>query len=307
MSGHGWLLLALVVALSALLLIAVEFLGGQWLERNRLLQRIRSRLKPEQAASHHEDGSARVLLGPLEAQLTKANIRLRPMMVVAVSLVVLILLLMIVANRGWLVAGVSALAMLGAALAYWNHRFQQMRRLVFSELPGIMESVLRFMAAGRSLEQSLVEAFGEAPAVFDPLTFRLRSAIEAGRDYTLLFEDFATLYKVPPLVLVSIALGTTNRFGASVRPVLQQVAENLRAQEALRQEFMAATAETRFTAVVFALLPPALAVFLILMNEDFSRVLLETSAGHNLLIIAACLQLAGMGIVWRMIQGVGRG
>ena len=307
MSGQAWLLLSLAVALLAILVIGLEFLGGKWFEQNRLMQRIRSRLMHEQAVLARQEGSARVLLGPLEAQLTKANIRVRPMMVVAVTAVVVLLLMIIVANRGWLVAGVCSLALLGLAFVYWNYRFQQMRRLVFSELPGIIEAVLRFMAAGRSLEQSLVEAFEEAPPVFDPLTFRLRSAIDAGRDYTRLFEDFAALYRVPPLVMVSIALGTTARFGASVRPVLQQVSENLRAQEALRQEFMAATAETRFTAVVFALLPPALAVFLILMNEDFSRVLLETSAGHNLLIIAACLQLAGMGIVWRMIQGVGRG
>ncbi|MDX1636191.1 MAG: type II secretion system protein, partial [Marinobacter sp.] len=84
-------------------------------------------------------------------------------------------------------------------------------------------------------------------------------------------------------------------------------ASSLRSQQELRQEFLAATAETRFTAATFALLPPGLAAYMVLMNDDYADLLLNTSTGHNLLIAAGVLQVLGMVVIWRMIQGVGRG
>ena len=69
---------------------------------------------------------------------------------------------------------------------------------------------------------------------------------------------------------------------------------------------MAATAETRFTAAAFALLPLGLAAYMILMNENYSRVLLDTSTGHVMLAVAGALQGLGVIVLWRMIQGVGR-
>ena len=157
-------------------------------------------------------------------------------------------------------------------------------------------------SAGRSLDNALVESFNDAPPVFDPLAFRLRNAVEAGRDYTSLFEDFGGLYRIPSLVLVSIALRTSSRFGSSIRPVLTQVATSLRSQQELRREFMAATAETRFTAAAFALLPLGLAAYMILINENYSRVLLDTDTGHTMLAIAGGLQTLGVIIIWPLVM-----
>ena len=126
------------------------------------------------------------------------------------------------------------------------------------------------------------------------------------RDFTRLFDDFARLYQVASLVLVSIALRTSARFGSSVRPVLQQVANSLRSQQELRREFLASTAETRFTAGAFTLLPLGMAVYMMLINEKYAEVLLNTSTGHNMLIVAGVLQTLGVIVIWRMVQGVGR-
>src|SRR5690606_16321699 len=136
------------------------------------------------------------------------------------------------------------------------------RRYIFEGLPIVIDNVLRSMDAGRSLDQAMVESLNDAHEVFAPLAFRVRSAVEAGRDYAGLFDDYARLYQVPPLVLVAVTLRTTSRFGASVRPVLGQVAESLRNQQEMRREFMASTAETRMTATVFAAVPILLSAYM---------------------------------------------
>ncbi|MCG8391850.1 MAG: type II secretion system F family protein [Pseudomonadales bacterium] len=297
--------MAQMLGIIAVLTVLMQLAWFRYRQRNLLTERVRQRLQ-QRTELHQEAAQVKVVNGPLERLLLRADIRLSRFQLALLGIVIFLVLVLVLASSG-VIPALAVLALIAASLwMYWRFRFQQQRRMIFESLPGIMESVLRYMDAGRSLEGSLQEAFHDAPPVFSPLTFRLRSAVEAGRDYTGLFDDFSRLYKVPSLVLVSIALRTSARFGSSVRPVLQQVAESLRSQQELRREFLASTAETRFTAGAFTLLPLGLAVYMMLINEKYAEVLLRTDTGHTMLMVAGALQGIAVIIIWRMVQGVGR-
>lgn len=305
MSSQIWFVGALLVGLLATVLVIVQLVWGYLRNHHQITQAIRTRLTSASESSGL--GGARVDLGPLEKLLVQADIRWSMRRLVTIAAVLLLALAFIAMSRGVVVLLVVLFFVVTALGVWWRMRFQKQRQIIHEQLPGVVEAALRNIDAGRSLEHSLISAFDESSPVFTPLVFRLRNAVEAGREYTRLFEDFAELYKVPSMVLVAIALRTTSRFGSSIRPVLEQVSASLRSQQALRQEFMAATAETRFTAISFAIIPPALAVFMVLINQEYSDALLHTSTGHSLLLTAGILQVIGMLVMWRMIQGVGRG
>ncbi|MDX1457396.1 MAG: type II secretion system F family protein [Marinobacter sp.] len=304
MSSLPWFKLSLVVSVATVLLVIGQLLWASWRQRNAVTGRVRQRLNPEGETS--VANSARVTVGPLEKQLMRADIHLSQNQILLVGVVTLATLLGLQIAQGVVVMLVALFFLVSAGWVYWKVRFQKQRRIIHEELPGIIDGVLRNVDAGRSLEHALISAFEDAPPVFEPLVFRLRSAVEAGREYTRLFEDFAAIYSTPSMIMVSVALRTTTRFGSSVRPVLQQVAGSLRSQQEMRREFLAATAETRFTAVTFAVLPPGLALYMVTINDQYSQVLLETDIGHKMLMAAGVLQLLGMLMIWRMIQGVGR-
>ncbi|ERP89270.1 MAG: type II secretion system F family protein [Pseudomonadales bacterium] len=305
MSAVQLLGMAQTLGIIAVLTVLVQLLWFRRRHTHLLKNRVRQRLE-QRSELVSEVVPGRVAVGPLERILLRADIRLGRGQLGLLGVLVFFVLVTVVVSSGWIPAVAVFALMLASAWLYWRYRFQQQRRMIFESLPGIMDSVLRYMDAGRSLEASLQEAFQDAPPVFTPLTFRLRSAIESGRDFTRLFDDFARLYQVASLVLVSIALRTSARFGSSVRPVLQQVANSLRSQQELRREFLASTAETRFTAGAFTLLPLGMAVYMMLINEKYAEVLLNTSTGHNMLIVAGVLQTLGVIVIWRMVQGVGR-
>ena len=305
MSAVELLGMAQLLGIIAVLTVLMQLVWFRYRQRSLLTERVRQRLQQRMEIGG-EPGQVRVVAGPLERLLLRADIRLSRVQLTLLGIVIFLILVLVLASSGPIAAAV-VLALVAASLwMYWRFRFQQQRRMIFESLPGIMESTLRYMSAGRSLEASLMESFQDAPPVFAPLTFRLRSAIESGRDYTGLFEDFSRLYQVPSLVLVSIALRTSARFGSSIRPVLEQVATSLRSQQELRREFLASTAETRFTAGAFTLLPLGLAAYMMLINEKYAEVLLNTDTGHTMLMIAGILQGLGVIVIWRMIQGVGR-
>jgi len=305
MSAVQLLGMAQTLGIIAVLTVLVQLLWFRRRQRHVLKSRIRQRLE-QRSELASEALPGRVAAGPLERFLLRADIQLGRGQLGGLAVLVFFILVMVIVSSGWIPAISVFALMLASAWLYWRYRFQQQRRMIFESLPGIMDSVLRYMDAGRSLEASLQEAFHDAPPVFAPLTFRLRSAIESGRDFTGLFDEFARLYQVASLVLVSIALRTSARFGSSVRPVLQQVANSLRSQQELRREFLASTAETRFTAGAFTLLPLGMAVYMMLINEKYAEVLLDTATGHNMLMIAGVLQTLGVIVIWRMVQGVGR-
>jgi tight adherence protein B len=305
MSAVELLGMAQLLGIIAVLTVLMQLVWFRYRQRSLLTERVRQRLQ-QRVEIGGEPGQVRVVAGPLERLLLRADIRLSRVQLSLLGIVIFLVVVLVLASSGFIAAAVVLALMAASLWMYWRFRFQQQRRMIFESLPGIMESTLRYMSAGRSLEASLMESFQDAPPVFSPLTFRLRSAIESGRDYTGLFEDFSRLYQVSSLVLVSIALRTSARFGSSIRPVLEQVATSLRSQQELRREFLASTAETRFTAGAFTLLPLGMAAYMMLINEKYAEVLLNTDTGHTMLIIAGILQGLGVLVIWRMIQGVGR-
>lgn len=302
---------ALLAAARTLAILSVLLLLGQWWftawrQRQQSKDKIAKRLM--HGGEVLEEGrESRLAGGRFERLQLKAGIQVsQSTALLVVFLILVVALIVAVLGSLTLALFVPALAFVLIAI-FWNLRYQKQRRLIFDHLPGMIDAVIRSIDAGRSLEQALVDALRDAPEVFAPLSFRLRSAVDAGRDYTGLMDDFAELYQVSPLVLVAVALRTSSRFGSSIRPVLRQVADALRSQQEMRRDFLTATTETRMTAIAFAVLPAGIGLYVIAMNPGFRDILLHTESGNKMLAVACFLLLLGMGAIVRMIQGVGRG
>jgi len=296
---------ALGLGLLAVASVLLQFVVGHYMAIAKLKKQSLRRLAPQDIIE--EKSVAGIRLGPVEQLVVKAGIQASVTRLFLMLVVLLGVIAAIVVVRGVLEATVAVIAFVLIAVTLWRVKFERMRRQIFEELPGIVDAVLRSLSAGRSVEQSMLVAFDDASEAFEPLCFRLRGAISQGRDYTQVLDGFADLYSIPPLTQMAIALRTSARFGSPVRPVLTEVSKAIRSREELRREFMAATSETRFTAIVFAVMPPGLGAYVVLMNEEFSEALLNTSTGHTMMITAGVLQVIGTVLVWNLIRGVGRG
>lgn len=305
MSGTALFGLAQTLAVIALLYLLILAIWTHSRQQRAHKQRVQQRLqeRPEGQAFTPNQQIAR---GPLTRWLNRANLQLNPTQLSLIAMIMVFAVTLVGISSNWTGAAALALLLIASTGLYWRMRYQQQRRIIHDALPGLMEAVLRYLDAGRTLDLALQEAFHDAPAVFKPLAFRLRSAVESGRDYTPLFDEFGELYRINAMNLIAIALRTATRFGASIRPVLQQVSESLRDQQALRREFLAATSETRFTAGAFTLLPLGVAAYMLIINDNYADILLHSDTGNQLLITAGVLQCIGVLIIWRMVQGVGR-
>ena len=297
-------LLCLLTGVAAVLVIMLQLTLSRLLASGDIKKRTTRRLTQDVRV---EQKTSVIDLGPLQNILLRAGFQMsgsKFMLLVAAILAILVAVLLL---RGPVEALVAVFFVITASVTTWRVKFERQRRQIFEELPGILDGMLRSISVGRSVEQSIVNAFSDASLVFDPVVFRLKNAVSQGRDYTLILDAFARFYQIPAFTQIAIALRTSSRFGSSVKPVLFEVAKAIRSQQELRREFMAATAETRFTAIVFAIMPPGLAVYMVVLNEQFSEKLLHSEIGHTLLMVSGGLQLLGIVMILNLIRGVGRG
>lgn len=297
-------LLCLLAGVAAVLVIMLQLTLSRLLAADDIKKRTTRRLAPEVRV---EQKPSVIDLGPLQSVLLRAGFRVSGVRILLQAIILLATLLAVFILQGLVEVLVSLFFVITALVTTWRVKFERQRRQIFEELPGILDGMLRSISVGRSVEQSIVNAFSDASPVFDPMVFRLKNAVSQGRDYTLVLDAFASFYQIPAFTQIAIALRTSSRFGSSVKPVLFEVAKAIRSQQELRREFMAATAETRFTAIVFAIMPPGLAVYMVVLNEQFSEKLLHSEVGHTLLMVSGGLQLLGIVMIWNLIRGVGRG
>jgi len=297
-------LLCLMAGVAAVLVIMLQLTLSRLLVADDIKKRTARRLAPEVRV---EQKPSVIDLGPLQSVLLRAGFRVSGARILLQAIILLATLLAVFILQGLVEVLVSLFFVITALVTTWRVKFERQRRQIFEELPGILDGMLRSVSVGRSVEQSIVNAFSDASPVFDPMVFRLKNAVSQGRDYTLVLDAFASFYQIPAFTQIAIALRTSSRFGSSVKPVLFEVAKAIRSQQELRREFMAATAETRFTAIVFAIMPPGLAVYMVVLNEQFSEKLLHSEVGHTLLMVSGGLQLLGIVMIWNLIRGVGRG
>jgi tight adherence protein B len=297
-------LLCLLAGVAAVLVIMLQLTLSRLMAAGEIKKRTARRLAPEVQV---EQKPSVIDLGPLQSVLLRAGFRVSGARILLQAILLLATLVAVFIMQGLVEVLVSLFFVITALVTTWRVKFERQRRQIFEELPGILDGMLRSISVGRSVEQSIVNAFSDASPVFDPMVFRLKNAVSQGRDYTLVLDAFASFYQIPAFTQIAIALRTSSRFGSSVKPVLFEVAKAIRSQQELRREFMAATAETRFTAIVFAIMPPGLAVYMVVLNEQFSEKLLHSEVGHTLLMVSGGLQLLGIVMIWNLIRGVGRG
>lgn len=304
----AWLLdIAIGLSIGAILLALLQWVGSSRNEQKerekRVTVRMAAKLSEEDLYPQNKMSVGhrfQVLLDKADISLSLSSLLLFVVVVLFAGLVVVLLVNAVATVFVWLVVAF-------ACWFVWWRRYQGRRKAIFEALPGVMDAVVRGMDAGMSLEQSLIHNLEEAPPIYAELAFRVRAAAESGRDYAESFDWFGEFYDIPSFVMVSIGLSTSRRFGASVRPILLQTAESLRSQDQMRREFMAATSETRFSAIVFAAMPVLLGAGLIAGIPTYRQVLLYTTSGHHMLMYSGGLVLLGGFWLYRMVQGVGRG
>jgi tight adherence protein B len=180
-----------------------------------------------------------------------------------------------------------------------NRRGHRLRQFD-AGLPRAMELIANSMKAGQSVAQSLAAVTDNAgPPVSDEFALARRE-LELGASLDSALNNMVKRIGSADLKLMVMVITIQRSVGGDLPAILITLADTMRQREELRQEIMAATAQSRATALIITLLPIVAAVLLYFIVQDYFRPMLVNPIGWAMLILAGFLLFVGNVIIRRL-------
>jgi tight adherence protein B len=164
------------------------------------------------------------------------------------------------------------------------------------QLPDVLTIMASSLRAGHSFLQSLDTVAKEiahpAAAEFQ----RVVAEIRLGRPAEDALESLAERVGSADFKWAVLAVNIQREVGGNLAEILDTVADTLRERAMLRRQIKVLTAEGVLSAWVLGLLPFAIGLYMFAVNPDYIGLLIHTTYGIVMLIVAGLLMVAG--ILW---------
>ena len=240
----------------------------------------------------------------LAADLASADLQLRPyefrLLQVAVALVMVLI--------GLLRFGVSiAVPVLGVvgyvlpALYLRNRRGRRLRKFE-AGLPRAMELIANSMKAGQSVAQALSAVTENAGPPLSEEFSLARREIELGASVDSALANMVKRMGSSDLRLMVMVITIQHSVGGDLPAILTTLADTMRQRAEMREEVLAATAQSRASSLIITLLPVGAAALLYFLVPEYFRRMFIEPLGWVLIGISAGLLVIGNVIIRRITK-----
>jgi len=280
--------------------------AGQRERQEEVLLRLRASGGDEAAALTGLEVSNRQISNPVLRWMChlvwRSGVEMEPGTVARVMLVMTLLIPITLFAFGFL-AGVIILTML--VLISWlvlNRKAAGRRHKIVEQLPTFLESAIRVLAAGNTLEESFAAAARESPDPIRPLFMSVGRQVRLGAPIETVLADAAEIHQIHDLKVLALAASVNRKFGGSLRNILRSLIYAIRSRDTATRELRALTAETRFSAWVLSIIPVAIMLFIVVQNPGYYTEMWADKGGRMLLIASVVMQLSGVAVIFRMMR-----
>ena len=238
----------------------------------------------------------------LAADLASADLQLRTYEFRILQVATAIVFALIGYARFNVNLAVPVLAVLGyvAPAIYLRNRRGHRLRMFEAGLPRAMDLIANSMKAGQSVSQALSAVTeNAAPPVSDEFRLAQRE-VELGASVESALSNMVKRIGSSDLRLMVMVITIQHAVGGDLPAILTTLADTMRQRAEMREEIMAATAQSRASSVIITLLPVIAAAFLYFVVPDYFRPMFINPVGWVILGLAAGLLAVGNVIIRRI-------
>ena len=241
---------------------------------------------------------------PLAADLASADLQLRPYEFRMVQLGIALVFVVVGFLRFGVSIAVPVLGVIGYVLPALYLRNRRGRRLRTFEagLPRAMELIANSIKAGQSIAQSLSSVTDNAGPPLNEEFGLARREIELGASVDSALSNMVKRMGSSDLRLVVMVITIQHSVGGDLPAILTTLADTMRQRAEMREEILAATAQSRASSLIITLLPVAAAALLYFLVHDYFRPMLTSALGWVLIGISAGLLVIGNVIIRRITK-----
>jgi len=218
--------------------------------------------------------------------------------------VLLVLLILLPLALGLLVGSVVLAVLMVFGYGLLQRQGAKRRAKILEQLPDFLESAMRVLVAGNTLYEALLAAANDSRDPIRTLFLRISRQVRLGAPLDEVLGHYAEVYRMRDLKVMAMAASINRRYGGSMRNVIRSLVTAIRNRELAARELRALTAETRFSALVLAIVPIGLTLYILARNPGYYSDMWITTGGKITLMATAGLQVAGVYVLWRMLRGV---
>lgn len=170
------------------------------------------------------------------------------------------------------------------------------------QLPDTLQLLASSLRAGYGLMQALDTVAKEANAPTSEEFGRVLSEIRLGMQIDEALEAMADRIGSEDFRWVVVAIVIQSQVGGNLSALLESVAQTLRDRQQLRRQVQVLSAEGRLSAIILIALPFVTAGYLVVVNKEYLRPLLEESLGKLLISMGGVFMVAGVFWIRRVIK-----
>jgi tight adherence protein B len=165
-----------------------------------------------------------------------------------------------------------------------------------------MELMGNSMKAGQSVAQSLSAVTDNAGPPLSEEFGLARREMELGASVDSALTNMVKRMGSTDLRLVVMVITIQHSVGGDLPAILTTLADTMRQRAEMREEVLAATAQSRASSLIITLLPVAAATFLYLLVPDYFRPMFTNPLGWVMIGICAAFLVIGNVIIRRITK-----
>ncbi|MDD5329938.1 MAG: type II secretion system F family protein [Sulfuricella sp.] len=204
---------------------------------------------------------------------------------------------------GFKAAAVGLLVVYPAGLAmFLQWRIENFRNQVVAQLPDFLDSVVRILSIGCSLDLAFRNACEDSRDPLKGVFSQVLLRTQAGTSLEDALSQVAETCGVKEIKFLAAVFYLGMRYGGNAQAILDRIALTLRERERGQRELRAMTSETRASAWILSALPVVVGTMTLFANPDYLLGMWRDGTGRQLLMAAGGLQVAGMFLLFRMAK-----
>ena len=240
----------------------------------------------------------------LKSLIEQSGVKITVGAIIAASALLAFVTFVLVAKlSGWVVLALplaGLMAMIPVTVLK-QLRTRRMRKFE-DQFPEALDLIGRALRAGHAFTTGLKMAADELP---QPVAAEFKLLYDQ-QNYGLPLPDALHAFaKRVPLIdarFFVTAVLTQRDAGGNLAEVLDNLSAVIRERFKIKRQLRVVSAHGRLTGLVLTILPPALALFLLVRMPEHFNILLEDPAGIRMIIVAVMLQLFGGYLIYRITK-----
>ena len=191
---------------------------------------------------------------------------------------------------------------MGAVIGFFCFWRMRRRRRMREQLPDVLDHLARAVRAGRTVDEAVQQVGNATNAPLGIEFKRCGRQLGMGLSVESAVRAMARRIPIPEMRILASTLIVQRRAGGNLPVTLERLSKVLRDRMAYYRQYQAATAGARFSAILIAIVGPAVAVTLSLIEPEYMQRFMTSWLGWALMAFAIAFYVVGLIWVFLVLQ-----